>query len=124
MLTIEIVSEVRNEKKIYRAICGERQAIGATAGQALDALERQLAAQGQSSDMLVIVQRFLADDLFTTQQQSRLGELMARFHSAVDVGEILISGDRDELESLVEAEWEAAIERAARIPKANGPDEK
>jgi len=78
-----------------------------------------LAAQGgeQSGCTVVIVQRFLPDDLFTAQQQARLQELMDRFHEAVAVGEVLAPQVQEELEGLVEAELKATIERSARILK-------
>ncbi len=117
MTTIEIVPEVNPEQTIYRAICGEQQATGATPGQALDRIEQVLAIQegSQSSETLVIVQRFRSDRLFTAQQQARLQELMEQFHEAVATGEALSPEKQQELESLVEAELEATIERSARI---------
>lgn len=88
MTTIEIVSEERTLGTIYRAICGEQQATGATPGQALDRIEQEIALHRgeQSSCTVVIVQRFLPDDLFTAQQQERLRELMDQFHEAMAVG--------------------------------------
>lgn len=117
MTTIEIVPEVKSEPTIYRAICGSQQATGATPGQALDSLEQILANQegGQSNETLVIVQRFLPDNLFTTQQQVRLQELMEQFQEAVAAGETLSPKKQQELESLVEAELEATLKRSARI---------
>lgn len=125
MTTIEIISEVRAEETIYRALCGEQQATGATPGQALDMIERELAAQGnkQSGGTLVIVQRFLPDKFFTADQQARLRELMDQFHAAIAVGEALSPQKQQELESLVEAEWNALIERAAAILKQTQLDE-
>ena len=126
MTTIEIVSEERTEQTIYRAICGEQEATGATPGQALDRIEQELIARGseQSSCTVVIVQRFLPDNLFTAQQQARLRELMDRLHEAVAVGEALSPQVQEELEDLVEAELKAMIERSARILKQTQRDEK
>ncbi|WP_199348291.1 hypothetical protein [Microcoleus sp. FACHB-SPT15] len=126
MTTIEIVSEDRTEQTIYRAICGEQEATGATPGQALDRIEQELTARGgeQSGCTVVIVQRFLPDDLFPAQQQARLRELMERLHEAVAIGEALAPQVQQELEELVEAELKATIERSARILKQTQREEK
>ncbi|MFE1745839.1 hypothetical protein [Coleofasciculus sp. H7-2] len=119
MTTIEIVSEASAEQTIYRAICGVQQATGATPGQALDMLEKELATQGfrESGNTVIIVQRFRPDNFFTADQQLRLGELMDRFHQTSVVGEAFAPAEKQELERLVEAEWNAAIERAKEILK-------
>jgi len=115
MTTIEIIREPANEQTaIYRAICGERQAAGVTPGTALDALEQLLATQGEEQDdgTVIIVQRFRPDVFFTEEQQTQLRELMDRFHVARDAGQELPPEQRQELEDLVHAEWQAAIQRA------------
>jgi hypothetical protein len=121
MTTIEIVPEVTSEQTLYRAICGSQQATGSTPGQALDQMEQVLATQkeAQSSETLVIVQRFRPDNLFTEQQQTRLQELMGQFHEGIATGDPLSPPQQEELESLVEAELEATIERAARMGATN-----
>lgn len=123
MTTIEIIPEVTSERTIYRAISGQQQATGSTPGQALDQIEQVLATQeeAQRSETIVIVQRFRPDNLFTAQQQARLQELMGQFHQIVDTGESLPSQTQQELESLVEDELEATIERAARILQQTQP---
>ena len=117
MTTIEIVPEVNPGQTLYRAICGSQQATGSTPGQALDQMEQVLATQkeAQSSETLVIVQRFRPDNLFTEQQQTRLQELMGQFQEGIATGETLSTQQQQELESLVEAELEATIKRAVRI---------
>jgi hypothetical protein len=119
MTTIEILSEVNAKQKIYRAICGVQQATGATPGQALDMLERELASQGlaETSQTLIIVQRFRPDALFSAKQQLRLQQLMDRFHQASAVGESLSTAETQELEQLVDAELQAAIQRSEAILK-------
>lgn len=120
--TIEIVHERGDgQQTVYRAIRGDRQAAGTTPGQALDTLERMLAVQGGAEDegTLVIVQRFRPDTFFTTEQQARLKELMSRFHEACSTGEDLPPEEKRELERLVDAEWQAAIERGAAIPEGH-----
>ncbi|HBY94006.1 MAG TPA: hypothetical protein DEP84_08590 [Chloroflexi bacterium] len=71
--------------------------------------------------MLVIVQRFRPDAFFTPEQQARLQELMDRFHEALATGRDLAPEERVELERLVDAEWQAAIERGAAILKQAKP---
>ncbi len=63
----------------------------------------------------MILQRFRSDNLFTTQQQARLKELMEQFHEAVAKGEVLSPQTQQEVEDLVEAELEATIKRSSRI---------
>lgn len=117
MSTIEIIQEsVHAEQAVYRARCREWQATGATPGSALDALERVVAAsQTDGNGTVVIVQRFRPDAFFTSGQQARLQELMERFQEA---GSLFDAADQKELESLVDAEWQAAIDRAAQILQA------
>ena len=117
MTTIEIVSETSAEQIVYRATCGVQQAIGATPGQALDMLEKKLAKQefGENDNIVVIVQRFRPDNFFTAKQQLRLQELMQQFHQANEQGETFAPVKKQELETLVDAEWNAAIERAEVI---------
>lgn len=117
MTTITIIPEVNSKSRIFRAICGEQQATGTTPGQALDQIEQVLAEQEdcQSSETLVIVQRFRPDGLFTASCQTRLQDLMTQFHEAVATGEALAPEKQQELENLVEAELTAAIERAANM---------
>jgi len=105
MTTIEIIQEQTHAKgAVYRAICREWQAVGDTPGEALDTLERLLAAGGEPGDgTVVIVQRFRPDAFFTIAQQARLQELMERFHAARAAGNELAPGEQQELEALVHA---------------------
>ena len=116
--TIEIIQEQKDaHQTVYRAIKGDQQAASTTPGRALDTLERMLAVQGkeESEGTLIIVQRFRPDAFFTTEQQARLQELMSRLHDACDTGQDLSPEEKQELERLVDAEWQAAIERGAAI---------
>lgn len=124
MKTIEIVSETRNKQTVYRAICGEQQATGITPGEAFDLLEQKLGLQNHADngDTLIILQRFGSDNFFTAEKQLRLRELMDRFHRANDVGNQLVIAEKQELETLVDAEWNAAIERAEAIIKQTQTD--
>jgi hypothetical protein len=116
--TIEILQEQGDARQmVYRAIRGDQQAAGETPGQALDTLERLLAVQEreEAAGMLIIVQRFRPDAFFTAAQQARLQELMSRFHDTCNTGQDLSPEEKQELERLVDAEWQAAIERGAAI---------
>ncbi|NJM49051.1 MAG: hypothetical protein HC860_25180 [Alkalinema sp. RU_4_3] len=62
-----------------------------------------------------MLQRFRPDDLFTALQQQRLRELMDQFHAAIAQGTQLAPTLQSELETLVEAELEANIQRSERL---------
>lgn len=118
MTTIESIQEHPGaEQTVYRAMHGKQQATGATPGQALDLLERTLAVQdcSESEGTTVIVQRFRPDAFFTAAQQSRLRELMDRFCAASAAGQELAPDEKQELEQLVDTEWQAAIQRSTMI---------
>lgn len=101
MTTITILPEKADS---YRALAGEKESTGRTAGEALDALAAQL--DDDESGTLVIVQNRKADKFFTAEQQERLAELM-QFREARN----LSPEEERELESLVEAELVGARER-------------
>ena len=61
-------------KRSYRAIAGDKQSTGKTAGGALDALTAQL--EGDEFSTLLIIQNFRPDWFFSTEQQQRLSNLM------------------------------------------------
>jgi hypothetical protein len=93
-------------KSRYRAIAGNRQSVGATPGEALDAISAKLPADRAGT--LVVVQNFGGDEFFTDDQHRRLQSLMLRWRAARDNGASLPEEDQIELESLVTAELEAA----------------
>jgi hypothetical protein len=124
MQTIAILPEPTADSLSYRATCGQHQATGQTPGQALDTLEAELATTStDSGETLVILQRFRPDDLFTAAQQQRLRELMDQFQTAMTSGrsETIAQGTQlaptvqSELNTLVEAELEANIQRSQRL---------
>jgi pyruvate kinase len=116
MQTIAILPEPTADSLSYRATCGQHQATGQTPGQALDTLEAELATTSTSSgETLVILQRFRPDDLFTAAQQQRLRELMDQFQAAIAQGTQLAPTVQAELDTLVEAELEANIQRSQRL---------
>ena len=104
-----------NGEKSYRAIAGDRQSVGTTAGQALDGLTTLLGETNFSA--LLIIQSFNPDELFTAEQQKQLSELMNLWRAARDRGETLSSQQQAELESLVEAELKAATFRTSALVK-------
>ncbi|MBE9065767.1 hypothetical protein IQ260_03775 [Leptolyngbya cf. ectocarpi LEGE 11479] len=102
----------------YRAIAGDKSSVGATAGQALDALTAQLGETGFSA--LLVIQSCRPDSLFSADQQKRLSELMNLWRLARDSGQALPPVQQIELDALVEAELLAATARAATLTKSAG----
>ncbi len=114
MTTIAIIPDnPSSSTPRFRAIAGEVQSVGATAGQALDALRAQLGEPEQTT--LVVVQPMRPDALFTAAQQQRLAELMDRWRAARDAGTALPPQEQAELDALVEAELRAATDRSASL---------
>jgi len=114
MTTVAIlpVSDASGER-IYRAIAGDKQSTGRTAGEALDALTAQL--EGSEFSTLLLIQSFRPDWFFSAQQQRRLSELMSLWRTARDRGQALPPEQQAELDSLVEAELRAATARTAAL---------
>src|SRR5437870_2383356 len=97
----------------FRAVAGEVQSVGATVGQALDALAAQLG--GPAETTLVVVQPMRPDAWFTAEQQQRLAHLMARWRAARDAGAPFPAEEQAELEALAEVELHAAAQRSAAL---------
>lgn len=114
MTTVAIlpISNASGEKS-YRAITGDKQSVGKTAGQALDALTAQLGETEFSA--LLIIQSFRPDSFFSAAQQKRLSELMGLWRIARDQGEALLPEQQEELDTLVDAELRAATARTAAL---------
>lgn len=102
-------------KVSYHAVAGERRSEGGTAGEALDALSKQIP---EDESTWVIVQQRRPDAFFTAEQQQRLSTLMERWRSARDQGTTLEPEEQAELEQLVEAELVGATKRAAAMADA------
>ena len=114
MTTVAILPILNtNGEKSYRAIAGDRQSVGKTAGQALDGLTALLGETDFSA--LIVIQSFKPDELFTVQQQKRLSELMNLWRTERDLGQSLSPKQQAELESLVEVELKAATVRTALL---------
>jgi hypothetical protein len=116
MTTITIVpDDPQASPPRFRAFAGEVQSVGASVGQALDALTAQL--DGLAETTLVVVQPMRPDALFTAAQQQRLAELMARWRTARDTGTLFPPEEQVELDALVQAELRAAAERSAALTR-------
>ena len=109
MVTITILPESDR----YRALSGDKESTGRTAGEALDALTSQLTED--EGGTLVIVQTHKPDQFFGARQQERLAELMR----LRDAGS-LSAEDGRELEGLIEAELRGARERAESLLGGHG----
>jgi hypothetical protein len=105
MTTITIVPEKSDS---YRALAGDKESTGRTAGEALDALTAQL--EDEENGTLVIVQNRKADRFFNASQQARLSELMDRREAGT-----LLPEEEEELEQLIEAELTGAGMRAEAL---------
>ena len=114
MTTIMIVPDSSGSPApSYRAIAGNKESSGKTAGEALDALTAQLSQPDAVT--LVVLQRNQPDQHFTAEQRARLADLMARWRRARDVGTELSAEEQAELNALVEAEVRAATARAKAL---------
>lgn len=102
MTTITILPEKADS---YRALAGDKESTGRTAGEALDAITSQLS--DEEGGTLVIVQNHKADEFFNAAQRERLTELM-QFRQV----RTLSSEEERELGSLIEAELDGARRRA------------
>ena len=102
-----------SDETTYRAVAGNIQSVGKTAGEALDALNAQLGEE--EAGTLIIVQNLRPDRFFSAQQQHRLEELMTRWRSARDSQSALSPHEQDELQALVDAELTAATQRAKML---------
>jgi hypothetical protein len=102
----------------YRAVAGEKESLGRTPGEALDAIACQLTEE--ESGTIVIVQNWRPDRFFSAEQRNRLAVLMSRWREARDAGRELAPDEQSELEALVEAEERAATKRAKAISDESG----
>jgi hypothetical protein len=119
MTKIGLVQEtVGGDEMIFRAITAHHQAMGRTAGEAIDALTAQLPTE--EIDTLIVVRGLHPDQLFTEAQRQRLEQLMASWRSARDVGTSLPEDEQSELERLIDAEVRAATQRAAALSRELG----
>ena len=97
----------------YRAVAGDKRSEDATAGAALDALTAQMSEE--ESRTLVVIQSGRPDRFFGAVQQKRLAELMARWRSAQEQGQVLAVNEQTELEALIETELRGSAARGAAL---------
>jgi hypothetical protein len=105
MTTITILPE---QPDTYRAVVGDKESTGRTAGEALDALTSQL--EDNESGTLIVIQNRKPDSFFNATQQTRLNELMLHRKDGR-----LSPEEETELESLIEAELDGARRRAETL---------
>src|SRR6266849_2425803 len=86
----------------FRAIAGDRESVGRTMGEALDALTADWGEE--VPETAVLIQRFQPDPYFTQAQHDRMQALLSRRDS-------LAAEERAELEALIAAELAATIAR-------------
>jgi hypothetical protein len=87
-------------------MAGQRQSVGRTMGEALDALT---AAWGDDfQETAVFIQRFQPDAYFSAAQYARMQELLSRRGT-------LTVAERTELEGLIDAELQATIDRTESL---------
>jgi hypothetical protein len=91
----------------FRASAGEQQGFGATPQEALNALMSLL--PNDAPTPIVIWPYNRGDAFFTEAQHARLQELKSRL-------ERLSEAEREELERLVEASFDATIARTQALP--------
>jgi hypothetical protein len=96
----------------FRAIAGDRQSVGRTRGEALDALTADWG--DEVPETAVLIQRFQPDSYFTQAQHDRMQELLARRAA-------LTTAERAELEALVDAELTATVARTDRLVRPGEP---
>jgi hypothetical protein len=113
MTTIAILPEGPSPGRSYRAVAGDKQSVGKTAGEALDALTAQLEEAERGT--IVVVQQFRPDRFFTANQQQRLQELFDRWRAVRAGGGSLPAEEQAELDALVQAEVRASGERARAL---------
>jgi hypothetical protein len=114
MMKVDIVPVQASDGEVtYRALAGDKQSQGRTAGEALDALRSQL--PGPQETTLVIVQSFSPDRFFDARQQQRLEELMTRWREARDSGGELPADEATELNTLIQEEVRASSRRTAAL---------
>ena len=103
MTAIAIRSDQKETgERQFRAIAGDRQSLGRTRGEALDALTAEWGDSVQET--VVLIQRFQPDQYFTQAQYDRMQTLLARRPT-------LTPEERTELEALIDAEVDATVAR-------------
>lgn len=112
MTTVSIYQE-KGEADVpcFRAVAGNRQSVGPTAGEALDALNAQLGKDESGS--LVVIQQIQSDPFFSEAQYLRMRDLLDR-------NAPLTETEQAELEGLVKEELIASAKRTEALANALG----
>lgn len=93
----------------FRAYVDRHEGIGESPGQALDALQKQMGPR--RGMQVILVQSNEPDDFFSSEDQSRLRELMDARRVALESGSEISQPLLVELESLIEKELLGATAR-------------
>jgi len=117
MTMIAVTPEDDSIPKVYRAISGERTAVGPTIGDAFKSLADQLGDPEETT--FVVIQPMRPDRFFGAEQVRRLTELMAKWREARDTGSKLPDGEQRELDALIKAELEGTIKRSQAMLDAS-----
>src|SRR5215831_16366094 len=113
MTAISIRAEnIGTDQPRFRAIAGNRQAVGRTMGEALDVLTADWGKNIQEA--AVLIQRFQPDAYFTEAQYGCMQELLARRAT-------LTVEERADLEALIDAELDATIARTESLMRPHQP---
>lgn len=113
MTAIAIRSDQKETgERRFRAIAGDRQSLGKTMGEALDALTAEWGDSVQET--IVLIQRFQPDQYFTQAQYDRMQALLARCPT-------LTPEERTELEALIDAEVDATVARTETQMRTQQP---
>jgi hypothetical protein len=102
----------------YRAVAGKIQAMGRTAGEAIDALTARM--EPENAQTLVIVRNLSGDRYFTDEQRQRMERLISQHKRSLEGHAAWTRDDEAELIRLVDAELKAATERAEALCRELG----
>ena len=116
---IALLPEQTADETTWRAIAGEKQSVGRTAGEALDAIAAQL--NDEEGGTLIIMQSQRPDKFFGEEKRLRLQMLMEQWREARDKGGTLSPDDQSELQSLAEEEVRATMIRSSALLGAPTP---
>ena len=119
MTTVTIVSiPSADGSRHYQAVVGDRCSDGKTPGEALDTVRAGFADTDSST--LIVLQNNLPDQFFSAPQRDRLETLMRLWRTARDQGTQLSNAEQCELDVLVQAELQAAGDRARAMADSLG----
>ena len=111
-ISISTITDATGNQQ-YHASAGDKQSIGTTIGEAIDAVVAQLTEASQ--EFVLIPRSTQPDDFFTTEQQQRLGVLMEEWRQVRDTNERFPEAKQKELDALVEAELRASGHRLSAL---------